>query len=99
MIDLHDEDARKIGSGPLLIKLVRLFLLDAIVSGKVKALAVIRLEIWIGRLGAETMKIIVEMIFKNRQRKMCVGMRIKTFGHEHVGAQIHRAAPEFRQQL
>src|SRR5262249_26154329 len=36
VLNLEDEHARKFRRGPLLVKLVRLFLLDAVISGKMK---------------------------------------------------------------
>ena len=60
MLDLDDQQTRKFRRNPLLVELVRLFLLDAIVAGQVKALAVIGLQIGIGRLGAKALEIVGE---------------------------------------
>ena len=98
MIDLRDEQARKFWCDPLLVKLVFLFLLDAVVAGDVEALAEVGLEIWIGRLGAEAFEVVIEVIFENGEREVRVGMLVETFGDEDVGAEKHRAAPEFSEE-
>jgi hypothetical protein len=60
MLDFHDEEARKSRGGPLLIKLVGLFLLNAVVAGDVEALAVVGFEICIRRLGSKPFEILRE---------------------------------------
>ena len=98
MIDVRDQDARKAGRDPLLIELVSLLLLNAVVAGDVEALAVVRLQVGIGRLGAKAGEVGVEVIFIDDDRKMNVGMRIKSLGHQHVGAEVHGTSPEFGEQ-
>ena len=49
MIDLRDQEARESRRDPMLIELVGFFLLDAVVTGNVKAFAVIGLQIGVGR--------------------------------------------------
>ena len=44
----------KFGRDPLLIELVGLFLLNAVVAGEVKALAVVGLQVGIGRRRCES---------------------------------------------
>ena len=68
VLELHDQHAREVRAGPLLVELVRLFLLDAVVAGDVEALAVVGLEIGIGRLGAEVVEVGDEVIVKDDQR-------------------------------
>ena len=99
MLDLHDQEARKPGRDPLLIELVRLFLLDAVVARDVKALAVVGLEIRIGRLGAEAVEVRMEMIVEEQQRIVRLGMLIESLRHQHSRRQVHRPAPELGQQL
>ena len=68
----------KFGRGPLLVELVRLFLLDAVVAGEVKALAVVGLQVGIGRRGAEAVEIVDEVVVEDDQREMRVGMFVET---------------------
>ena len=63
-----------------------------------EALAVVRLQIGIGRLGAKAAEIGVEVVFTDDDREMRVGMRVKSFGHQHVGAEVHGASPELCEQ-
>ena len=50
VLDLDDQNARKVGRGPVLVELVRLLLLDPVVASQVEALAVLGLQVRIGRL-------------------------------------------------
>ena len=88
----------KPGADPLLIELVSLLLLNAVVAGNVEAFAVVRLQVGIGRLGAKAAEIGVEVVFVDDERKMNVGVRIKSLGHQHVGAEKHGTSPEFGEQ-
>ena len=98
VIDFRDEDAREFRRDPLLIELVGLFLLNAVVAGDVEAFAVVRLQIGIGRLGAKAAEVGIEVVFVDDDRKMNVGMRIESLGHQHVGAQEHGPSPELGEQ-
>ncbi len=98
VIDVRDQDARKAGRNPLLIELVSLFLLNAVVAGNVEALAVIGLQIGIGRLGAKAAEIGIEVVFADDERKMNVGMLVESLGYQHVGAEVHGPAPELGEQ-
>ena len=82
----------------MLIELVGLFLLNAVVACNVEALAVVRLQIGIGRLGAEAVEIGVEVVFDDDEREMNIGMLVEALGHQHVGAEIHGTSPEFGEQ-
>ena len=97
MIDLRDEQAGEFWGDPLLVKLVLLFLLDAVVAGDVEALAEVGLEIGIGRLGAEAFEVVIEVVFEDGEREARLGMLVEAFGDEDVGAEKHRTAPEFRE--
>ena len=77
MLKFHDEDTREIGRCPLLIELVGFFLLNAVVSGEVEALAVVGLEIGIGRSGAESIKVVDKVIVKDDEGEACVGMFVE----------------------
>jgi len=94
VIDFSDKNARKIGARPSLVELVGLFLLNPVVSGNVKSFAVVRFQIGVRRLGAETVKILIEMIFENCKGIPRVGMRVKALRDEDIGAEIERASPE-----
>src|SRR5208337_1808271 len=84
---------------PLLIELVGFFLLDAVVTGNVESLAVIGLQVGIGWLGSKALKIRVEVVLGDDQRIRNMGVGIKAFRHEHVGAEIHRASPKLAKEL
>ncbi len=99
VIDLRDEQTREFRCDPLLVKLVLLFLLDAVVAGDVEAFAEVGLQIRIGRLGAEAFEVVIEVIFKNCEREVRAGMLVEAFGDEDVGAEKHWAAPEFCEEL
>ena len=98
VIDLCNQDARKVWRLPLLVQLVFFLLLDAVVAGDMEALAVIRLQIGIGRLGAKAVEIVIEVIFRDCQGEARVGMFVETFGQQYVRAQIHRPPPELCEQ-
>src|SRR6185436_18801390 len=98
VVDVRDDNAGKARGNPLLIELVSLFLLNAVVSGYVEAFAVVRLQVGIGRFGAKAGEVGVKVIFVDDDRKMNVGMRIKSLRHQHVGAQVHGTSPEFGEQ-
>ena len=58
VVDLRDQDAREVWRDPLLVELVRFFLLDAVVAGDVEAVTVVGLEIRVGGLGAEAIEVV-----------------------------------------
>ena len=99
MLNLDDEHAREVRRCPLLIELVGLFLLNAVVAGKVKALAVVGLEVGIGRRGAEAVEVVDEVIVKNDEREMRVGVFVEALGNENDGTDEHGAAPELCQHV
>ena len=94
MLDLDDQEPRKIWATPLFVKLVCMFLLDAVVAGEFETLTVIRFEIWIGRRLAKTAEVRGKVSVEDRERITSFGMSVKAFGQEHVRAEMHRAAPE-----
>src|SRR5215467_6037739 len=99
MVDLCDQKAREVGGDPLLVELVLFFLLNAVVARDVKALAVVGLEIGIGRFGAQAFEIGIEMVLGNREREVGIRMSVESFRYQDIRAQKHRASSEFREQL
>ncbi len=99
MLDLDDEKSRKSGRDPLLIELVGLLLLDTVVAGEVKTLAVVGLQVRIGRLGAEAFEVGGEVTMKDRDRVARFGMLVESGRHEHIRSKVHGAAPEFGKQF
>src|SRR4030095_11565397 len=79
MLNLDDDQARKIGSSPFLIKLVGILLLNLVVTFEMKTLAIFRLEIWIRRGFAEAVEVGRKVTVENHEGIMSVGMTIKTF--------------------
>src|SRR5581483_9702750 len=96
---LNDKKTGEMRCSPLLVKFVRLLLLDAVITRNVEALTIVGLQIRIGRLGSKSIKISREMAVINRQRKACFGVLIEAFRNENIRAEIHGPAPEFGQQL
>ena len=76
-----------------------LFLDDAVVAGQVKPLAVVGLEVRVGRLFAKPAERLGEMPVEDDEGIARVGMRIEALGQEHVGPQVHGPAPELGQPL
>ena len=70
VLQFHDQHAREILRGPLLVEPVRLFLLDAVVAVQMETFAVVGLEVRIRWRGAEAIEIRHEMIMEDDQRKM-----------------------------
>ncbi len=81
MLHLHNQNPRKVRPGPLLVELVRLFLLDPVVPRDMKSLTIVGLQIRIGRLSAKVRKITHEMIVKNCQRIMRFLVLVKSLRH------------------
>src|SRR5579885_527316 len=98
MVDLHDQHARKFWADPLLVKLIRLFLLNAVIAGDMKTLAVVRLQVRIGRPCAKVVETFRKMVVEDDEREVRLRMLVKTFRHEHNRRQVYGASPEFRQQ-
>ncbi len=57
MLQLDDEIAREIRRDPLLIELVSLFLLNTVVARDAETLAIVRLQVGIGRLGSKVVEV------------------------------------------
>src|SRR5215472_365301 len=99
VLDLDYQKPRKIRRDPLLVRLVRLFLLDSVVAGNVEALVVVGLESGVGRRGPEAVEVYWKMAVKDGERVPRLGVRVEALRHEHVRAEIHRAPPKTSQQL
>src|ERR1017187_848146 len=99
VLDLDDEHARESGRCPLLIKLVGFLLLDPVIAGKMESFAIVGLQVRVGWRGAEVAEIGYEMIVKDNQRKMRIGMLIESFGHKHNRTDEHGPPPELCQHL
>src|SRR5581483_2720748 len=98
MVDLHDQHARKFWADPLLVKLIRLFLLNAVIAGAMKTLAVVRLQVRIGRLCAKVVETVKKMGGEYDEREVRLRMLVKTFRQEHDRRQVHGASAQCRQQ-
>ena len=99
MLDLDHQDPGKAGADPLLVLVVRLLLLDAVVTRQVEALRVIRLEVRIGRGGAKGIHAIHKVIVKDGDGEVSVGVLVEALRHQDNGGEIHRRAPKLGQQL
>ena len=99
MLDLDDQHARKVRSGPLLVEVVRRLLLDAVVALELKALAVLALQVGVGRCLPPVAEIARKVAVVDDERVARVGVRVEALGQEDVRAEEHVAAPELRQQL
>ena len=99
VLDLDHDDAREAGSRPLLVELVRVLLLDDVVAGEVEAGGEVGLQCRVRRLGTEAGERVRKVPVIDEQRIARLGMRVPALGQQHVGADVHRPAPELRQQL
>ena len=99
VLHFYDNDPRKIGGGPFLVKIIGFLLLNTVVAGQPEALAVVGLQVFIGRLGTEAAKGVGEMAVEDNQRIVCFGMLVKALRQQYMGTQIHIAPPEVAQQL
>ena len=99
MLDLDHQDAGKARADPLLVLVVRLLLLDAVVTRQVEALRVVRLEVGIGWGGAKVVHAVHKVVVKDGDGEVGVGVFVETLRHQDDGGEIHRCAPEPGQQL
>ena len=99
MLYLHGQYAGKVGPGPLFIKLVSFLLHHAVVAMDAKAGIVIRFQVGVRRLGAKAAEVIRKMAVKYGERVFYLRVLVKSFGQQHMGAQVHGAAPEFCEQF
>ena len=83
MLNLDHENPRKLRRDPLLILLVRLFLLDVVVTREMESLRIVRLQFRIGRCGAEVINAADEVVVKDHQRETRLRMFVKTFRYQH----------------
>jgi hypothetical protein len=99
VLDLEHEEARKAGAGPGLVELVRLLLLDPVVAVQAEALAVVWLQVGIRRHLAEALERVREVAVVHDQRIARLRMLVEAVRQQHDGAELHRPAPELREQL
>ena len=100
MLDLDDQHAREVRRRSSPCRTVGVLLLDAVVAVQLEALAVIRLQVRIGRLLAEAARIVCgKWPWLIDQRIARVRVLVEAFGQQHVRAEVHRPAPELRQAL
>src|SRR6185503_15119636 len=97
VLDFDDDEARKVWSGPLLVKIVRLLLLNAVVARQLESFTVVGLEIRIRRRFAKAIEISGEMAVHDDERITSVGMLVETRGQQDVRTEMHRTSPELRQ--
>ncbi len=64
-----------------------------------KSFAVVRLQVRVGRLGAEAAEIRREVAVKDGDRIPRFGMFGETFRQENIGAQVHRTSPKLAKQF
>ena len=99
MLDLDDHHPGIVGTCPVLVELVGELLLNAVVRGQVEPLAVLGLEIRVGRLFAKARDRLGKVAVENDQRVTRLGMSVKSLGQEHVRSQVHGPAPELGEPL
>ena len=99
MLDFDDDHARVVRAGPFLVEPVSVILDDLVVAREMKALVVVRLEVLIRRLLAETAERLGKVPVEDDERVARVGMTLKTLGQEDVSAQMHGPSPEFSEEL
>ena len=99
VLDFNDEEARRVGSRPVFIKIVGFLLDDAVVTVKVKTLAVVGRKVGGGWLFPEAAEVVRKMPVKNYQRITCFGMLIKAVRQKDVGAEVNGRSPEVSEQL
>ena len=80
MLNLDQQDAREIWTGPLFEKIMRLLLNDPVVSVQLKSLTVFWFEIGIGGFRAKAPKVMREMTMVDDQRITSFGVGVKAFG-------------------
>ena len=66
---------------------------------EVEPLAVVGLEVRVGRLLAESAEGLGEVAVEDHQRVSGLGVLVEPLGEQDVGAQVHRPAPELREPL
>ena len=79
--------------------LVSLLLLDAVVASKVEAFRVVGLEVRIGRGGAKVVHAIHEVVVKDGNGEVRIGVFVKALRHQDDCGEVHRRAPEPGQQI
>jgi len=99
MLDLDGQHPGKARARPLFVKIIRFLFLDLLIVGNPEPHTGIIRQVLIRRCSTPITKIGREMPVKDRQWIFDVGMLVESFRQQDVGADIHRPAPEFGQQL
>ncbi len=99
MLHLDDDEPREIRTGPLPVEAVGVLLPDPVVAGELEPLAVVGLEVGVGRLLPEPGERVGKVTVVDDERIAGLGMLIEPLGQKHAGAQVHRASPETGEQL
>jgi hypothetical protein len=85
MLDHDHQDAGKPGTDPLLVLLVSFLLLNPVIACQVKTLRVVRLEVRVGWSRTKVVYAINEVVVKNGDGEVSVGVLIEPFGHQDNG--------------
>ena len=99
VLDLDQDHARGIGGGPVLIEFIRVFLLGDVVPFPVESCAVGGFQVRVGRDFAESTEIIREMAVMDDEGVFRFGVLFPAMRKQDMGAEVHGAAPEFREEL
>ena len=100
MLYFNDEHPWKPFARPSLVEIMRLLLLDFVVSVQIETRNIVAgVHLRVGRLGTETVKIGRKMPVVDAQRIAGFRVRVEAFGQQDMRTQIHGLAPEFGQFL
>ena len=99
VLDLDDDRAREVRPGPVLVELVCILLLGAVVARPVEPRREIRFEVRIRRHLPPVPHVGGEVPVRDEERVARVGVRVPPLGQQHMRAELHRPAPELREQL
>jgi hypothetical protein len=99
VLDLDDQHPGIARRRPVLVELVGPLLLRAVVAGPVETVAVVGLEVRVGWLLAEAVDRLREVAVVDDEGIARFRVRVESFRHQDVRAQVHRASPELRQPL
>jgi hypothetical protein len=89
VLDEEEQHARELAGGPVLIELV----------ARLRDLESEARQARVGRRGAEAVEVVGEMALIDQQRIVGIGMRRPAFGKDNDGAEVHRMAPKFGEDL
>ena len=94
VLDLDDDHAREVRPRPFLVELVGVLLLDAVVAGEVKALAVLGLQVRVGRRLAKAVEVGGKVAVEDDERITRVRDACRTLrGKRTCAPRMHRRGP------